>query len=387
MHLTFIKMKYTLTYIIIIALFFSCGKDTDQSNESLTQLQDKKISITKSIDSLNSILRIIESNIDKLDNNNNKNLQAISIITPKEESFKHYIEIQGVVKSDKNIVLRSELGGTVLQIFVREGQQVKKGTVLVQLDDSNLKNNMAELNTEIILAKTTYDRQKRLWEQKIGSEMQYLQTKTQYESLENNVNTLKDQANKMKIIAPFSGVVDEIFSKKGELTNPQTQVVRLVNLDEVYIEADVTETYLPYIKIGNETLVRFPSINIEIVSTVAQVGNVINPNNRSFKTKINIPNKDNNLKPNLLADIKIVDLETNGIVIPSNLIQKDQIGDSYVYTVSNKNYEYLITRKLVKIANEYNHNSLIEDGLSANDTLVNRGARFVRNGEIVRITN
>ena len=380
-------MKYTLTYIIIIALFFSCGKDTDQSNESLTQLQDKKISITKSIDSLNSILRIIESNIDKLDNNNNKNLQAISIITPKEESFKHYIEIQGVVKSDKNIVLRSELGGTVLQIFVREGQQVKKGTVLVQLDDSNLKNNMAELNTEIILAKTTYDRQKRLWEQKIGSEMQYLQTKTQYESLENNVNTLKDQANKMKIIAPFSGVVDEIFSKKGELTNPQTQVVRLVNLDEVYIEADVTETYLPYIKIGNETLVRFPSINIEIVSTVAQVGNVINPNNRSFKTKINIPNKDNNLKPNLLADIKIVDLETNGIVIPSNLIQKDQIGDSYVYTVSNKNYEYLITRKLVKIANEYNHNSLIEDGLSANDTLVNRGARFVRNGEIVRITN
>ena len=378
-------MKYTLTYIIIIALFFSCGKDTDQSNESLTQLQDKKISITKSIDSLNSILRIIESNIDKLDNN--KNLQAISIITPKEESFKHYIEIQGVVKSDKNIVLRSELGGTVLQIFVREGQQVKKGTVLVQLDDSNLKNNMAELNTEIILAKTTYDRQKRLWEQKIGSEMQYLQTKTQYESLENNVNTLKDQANKMKIIAPFSGVVDEIFSKKGELTNPQTQVVRLVNLDEVYIEADVTETYLPYIKIGNETLVRFPSINIEIVSTVAQVGNVINPNNRSFKTKINIPNKDNNLKPNLLADIKIVDLETNGIVIPSNLIQKDQIGDSYVYTVSNKNYEYLITRKLVKIANEYNHNSLIEDGLSANDTLVNRGARFVRNGEIVRITN
>jgi len=387
MHLTFIKMKYTLTYIIIIALFFSCGKDTDQSNESLTQLQDKKISITKSIDSLNSILRIIESNIDKLDNNNNKNLQAISIITPTEESFKHYIEIQGVVKSDKNIVLRSELGGTVLQIFVREGQQVKKGTVLVQLDDSNLKNNMAELNTEIILAKTTYDRQKRLWEQKIGSEMQYLQTKTQYESLENNVNTLKDQANKMKIIAPFSGVVDEIFSKKGELTNPQTQVVRLVNLDEVYIEADVTETYLPYIKIGNETLVRFPSINIEIVSTVAQVGNVINPNNRSFKTKINIPNKDNNLKPNLLADIKIVDLETNGIVIPSNLIQKDQIGDSYVYTVSNKNYEYLITRKLVKIANEYNHNSLIEDGLSANDTLVNRGARFVRNGEIVRITN
>lgn len=379
-------MKYTLTYIIIIALFFSCGKDTEQNNMSLSKLQEKKVSLTKSIDSLNSVLRTVESNIDKHDGNN-INLQAISIISPKEESFKHYIEIQGVVKADKNIVLRSELGGTVLQIFVREGQQVKTGTVLVQLDDSDLNNNLAELNTQIVLAKTTYDRQKRLWEQKIGSEMQYLQAKAQYESLENNVKTLKNQANKMKITAPFSGVVDEIFPKKGELTNPQTQVVRLVNLDEVYIEADVTESYLPYIKTGNETLVRFPSINKEIVSTVAQVGNVINPNNRSFKTKINIPNKDNDLKPNLLADIKIVDLETNGIVIPSNLIQIDQIGDSYVYTVSNKNSEYLITKKLVTVANEYDHNSLIEDGISVNDTLVNKGARFVRNGEIVRIAN
>lgn len=378
-------MKYTLTNLIIVALFLSCGENKDQSNESLSKLQEKKIVLTKSIDSLNSILRTVESNIDKLDNN--KNLQAISILTPKEESFKHYIELQGVVKSDKNIELRSELGGIVLQIYVREGQQVKKGKVMIQLDDSNLKNTLAELNTKIILAKTTYDRQKRLWEQKIGSEMQYLQAKTQYESLENNVNTLNDQANKMKIIAPFSGIVDEIFPKKGELTSPQSPVLRLVNLDEVYVEADVTETYLPYIRVGNETLIRFPSINKEIISEVAQIGNVINPNNRSFKTKISIPYKDNDLKPNLLVDIKIIDFETDGIVIPSNLIQKDQIGDSYVYTVSNKNSEYLITKKLVKVANEYNNYSLIEDGLNANDTLVNMGARFIRNGEIVRIVN
>ena len=120
---------------------------------------------------------------------------------------------------------------------------------------------------------------------------------------------------------------------------------------------------------------------------MSQVGNVINPNYRSFKTKISIPYKDNDLKPNLLVDIKIIDFETDGIVIPSNLIQKDQIGDSYVYTVSNKNSEYLITKKLVKVANEYNNYSLIEDGLNANDTLVNKGARFIRNGEIVRIVN
>ena len=378
-------MKYTITYLFIILLFFSCGKANEQTNESLSNLQERKLSLNKSIDSLNTLLRTVESNIDKLDDS--KTLQSISILTPKNESFKHYIEIQGVVKADKNVELRPELGGTVLQIYVREGQRVKKGKVLIQLDDSNIKNNLAELNTQITLAKTTFDRQERLWEQKIGSEMQYLQAKTQYESLKNNINTLKDQANKMKIVAPFSGIVDEIFPKKGELTNSQTPVVRLVNLDEVYIEADVTETYLPFIKIGNETHVRFPSINKEIISKVAQVGHVINPNNRSFKTKINIPNKDTNLKPNLLADIKIIDFETNGIVIPSFLIQKDQIGNSYVYTVSNQNSEYTISKKIIIIANEYNNTSLIEDGLNANDTLVNRGARFVRRGEIVRIVN
>ena len=378
-------MKNIFTYYLIIIILFSCGKEEDQSNSSLSQLHEEKMFLAKRIDSLNILLKIVESDIDRLDHN--KNLQVITILRPRQEYFKHQIEIQGVVRTDKNIELRPELGGTVLQILVKEGQKVKKGQVLIQLDDSNLEYNLAELNTQITLAKTTYDRQKRLWEQKIGSEMQYLQAKTQYESLENNVNTLKNQVNKMKIIAPFSGVVDEIFPKKGELTNPQTPILRLVNLDKVYIEAEVTESYLPYIKIGNESIISFPSINREIKSTVAQVGNVINPNNRSFKTKINIPNEDNELKPNLLADIKIVDFESNGIVIPSTLIQKDKIGASYVYTVSNKNTEYTVTKKLITIANEYDNKSLIEEGLTDQDTLVNRGSRIVRNGEIVRLVD
>ena len=378
-------MKNIFTYYLLIIILFSCGKEENQSNSSLSQLHEEKMFLSKRIDSLNNLLKVVERDIDKLDHN--KNLQVITILRPRQEHFKHQIEIQGVVRTDKNIELRPELGGIVLEIFVKEGQKVKKGQVLIQLDDSNLEYNLAELNTQIILAKTTYDRQKRLWEQKIGSEMQYLQAKTRYESLENNVNTLRNQANKMKIIAPFSGVVDEIFPKKGELTNPQTPIIRLVNLDKVYIEAEVTESYLPYIKIGNESLISFPSINREIISTVAQVGNVINPNNRSFKTKINIPNEDNNLKPNLLADIKIVDFESNGVVIPSTLIQKDKIGASYVYTVSNRDTEFTVTKKLITIANEYDNKSLIEEGLTDQDTLVNRGSRIVRNGEIVRLVD
>ncbi len=375
-------MKQIILLIFIFSSILSC-KEEIKDPGSLTDLKNQRAIVLKNIDSLNSVLKEIEKNIDQLDTN--KKFQTITIYKPKNDSFKHYIEIQGVVKADKNIEIRPELGGTVIKINVKEGQKVKKGQLLIHLDDSSIQNNIAELNTQLTLAKTTYERQKRLWDQKIGSEMQFLQAKTQLESVENNKATLENQASKMRITAPFSGIVDEIFPRKGELTNPQLPVIRLVNLDEVYLEADVTETYLPYVKVGNGALISFPSINKEISSKVSQVGNVINPNNRSFKTKIKISNKDGSLKPNLLADIKIVDFESEGIIISSSLIQKDKSGQSYVYTVSNKNSEYIIIKKIIEITKEYDHNSLIGKGLTKNDTLVNRGTRIVNEGELVRI--
>ena len=375
-------MKHIVTFLFIFILFFSCTKET-KTSESLIELQNKKTALIKNIDSLNTILKSVEKNIEKIDDT--KKLQAVSISYPKIEDFKHYIEIQGVVKADKNIEIRPELGGTVLKITVAEGQKVKKGQLLIHLDDSSLQNNITEINTQLSLAKTTFERQKRLWDQKIGSEMQFLQAKAQLEGLENNKATLINQVSKMRITAPFSGIVDEVFPKKGELTNPQLPVIRLVNLDEVYIEADVTETFLPFIKVGNTALITFPSINKEIKSKIALIGNVINPNNRSFKTKINIKNSDNTLKPNLLADIKIVDFEENGIIIPSSLIQKNKQGDNYIYTVSNKNSEYVVSKRLVEITKEYNQNSLIKSGLKITDTLVNKGARIVKDGELVKI--
>jgi len=377
-------MKHVITLLFIFILFFSCSEEKEKP-QSIVELQTRRASITKTIDSLNSVLKGIEKNIEKLDGT--KRIQAVSIQLPKNENFKHYIEIQGVVKADKNIEIKPELGGTVLSINVIEGQKVRKGQLLIQLDDSSIQNKIAEINTQLLLAKTTFDRQKRLWDQKIGSEMQFLQAKTQLEGLENNKKTLNNQVSKMRITAPFSGVIDEIYPKKGELTNPQLPIIRLVNLDKVYIEADVTETYLPFIKVGNEALISIPSINKEIKSKIDIIGNVINPNNRSFKTKINISNKDNSLKPNLLADIKIVDFEENGVIIPSSLIQKNKNGDNFVYTVSNKNSEYVVSKTIIEISEEYNHNSLIKSGLSVNDTLINKGARIVKDGELVKIIN
>lgn len=375
-------MKNILTFLII-TIVISCNKEIQKS--SLEDLNTQKMTLVSKIDSMSKELKSIEKEISILDIN--KKYQIVTTIPAEIKEFKHYLEIQGVVQADKNIEIHPELGGTVKSILVKEGQKVFAGQVLIQLDDSSIRNSINELTTQLNLAKTTFERQERLWNQKIGSEMQYLQAKAQKENLENNIATVKNQARKMKIIAPFSGIVDEIFPKNGELTNPQSPVVRLINLKKVYVEADITETYLPVIKIGTDVIVNFSSINKEINSKIAQIGHYINPDNRSFKTRINISNIDQSIKPNLLADLKILDFETKGITIPSNLIQQDQKGNDYVFTIQTENGQNKVVKSLVNVANEYDHKVFISEGLSENDTIVNAGARLVKTGETVQIKN
>ena len=375
-------MKKIITLFVTTALLISCAEEVKKT--SLVELNEQKITLVSKIDSLSQELKTLESEISKLDTS--KKLQIITTIPVKNGTFKHYVEVQGVVQADKNIEIRPELGGTVTHIYVKEGQNVTAGQTLVQLDDASIKTSIAELNTQLNLANTTFERQERLWNQKIGSEMQYLQTKAQKESLENNLANLKTQAKKMKIIAPFSGIVDEIFPKNGELTNPQMPVVRLLNLNKVYVEADVTETYLPVIKKGTETIVNFPSIHKEMNAKVTQIGNFINPNNRSFKTRINLSNKDQSIKPNLLADIKFLDFKAEGIIIPSNLVQQDQNGKDYVFTIQTKNGEHTVVKNSIIAFKEYKNEVYVSEGLTKNDTIVNEGARQVQAGEVVKIT-
>ena len=374
-------MKNILLLFIAFAISISCGKEI--KNGSLEELNTKKTTIVSKIDSLNKELKLLDQEIIKLDES--VKLHLVTVRPVKNDIFKHFIEIQGVVQTDKNIEIKPELGGVIRSIYVKEGQKVYSGQTLVQLDDSSIRNNIAELDTQINLAKTTFERQERLWKQKIGSEMQYLQAKAQKESLENNLATLRTQARKMKIIAPFSGIVDEIFPKNGELTSPQSPVIRLINLDKVYVEADVTETYLTVVKNGTEASIFFPSIDKKIDSKISQISNYINPDNRSFKVKINIPNKDQHIKPNLLADLKILDFKAEGLIIPSTLVQQDQKGNNYVYTLETKANEKVVVKKLISVANEYKNEIFVSDGLDAKDTLVNAGARLVKAGDIVKI--
>jgi len=372
---------------ILFTLFITLGSCESEKapKTSLESLQANKLIIQNKMDSLSNQLKDIEHAINKLDTV--KKLQKITVLTTKDTLFNHYIALQGVVASDQNVSLRPEMGGTIQRIYVKEGQRVRKGQTLVQLDASSLNDKVAELNTQLNLAKTNFERQERLWNQKIGSEMQYLNAKAQKESLERSLNSLYTQLGKMKIKAPFSGIIDAIFPNVGELTSPQTPVIRLINLNRVYLEVDVPETYLTAIKKGTSVLVDFPSINKKITAKVNEIGNYINPDNRSFQIKIELSNKDHSIKPNLLADLKINDLSTTGVVLPANLIQMNQSGDQFVYAIKKDSLQTSVVKRILKVGKESNNQVLITDGLKPNEQLVLEGAKFVKDGDQVEITN
>ena len=374
-------MKKIYAYATLV-LVSSCGKIAKQS-ENLLELNSKKEVLIEQIDSLSQVLNSVELNISKLDTN--KRLTAVNTIKAQRKLFQHFIEVQGTVEAEQSVELYPESSGSITNIFVEEGQSVYKGQTLIQIDNSILKTNMAELQTQLELASTTYERQKRLWDQNIGSEIQFLQSKAKKEGLENSIESLKAQAKKLKLSAPFSGTVDEVFSKIGGLATPMTPAIRLVNLKQVHVESEVTETYLKHIQKGTEVELFFPTIGKNISTKVSQVGNYINPNNRSFKIRIKVNNPNSELKANLLADLKINDFKQNGIVIPTKLIQKDRKGDSYVYTLKKEEEGYLVEKTYIVQKMTYANESFIAEGLLEDALIVDKGARLIKANETVII--
>ena len=369
------------TYALIgISLMLSCGKTSKQS-ASLLELNSNKRDLIQQIDSLSSLLKSVELNISKLDTN--KRLTRVTALKSEEKMFQHFIEVQGSVEADQSVELYPESSGNITKIFVREGQSISKGRPLVQIDNSILESSKVELQTQLDLAATTFERQKRLWNQNIGSEIQYLQAKAKKEGLENSLESLKSQAKKLKITAPFSGTVDEVFAKTGGLANPMFPALRLINLDQIHVESEVTETYLKYIKKGTEVELYFPSIDKKINTKVDQVGNYINPNNRSFKVRMNVNNTDGTLKANLLADVKISDFKEVGIVIPSNLIQKDRMNKPFVYTLVKDDKFFRVKKSYILEKMSYENESFISEGLEADALIVDKGSRLVKGDETV----
>jgi membrane fusion protein (multidrug efflux system) len=270
---------------------------------------------------------------------------------------------------------------------VREGQQVAKGTLLMTLDGAIVARNIDEVKTQLELATALFEKQSRLWKQQIGSEVQYLEAKNRKESLETRLATLQSQFNLTRIRAPFDGVIDEIFPKKGELVGPATPVIRLVNLKEVHINSDVSERYVGQLKKGTPVIVEIPNTGLIFESEVMQVGQYIKPDNRTFRIQVRVPNQEGLFKPNLLASVRIRDYQVDSAVtIPNSLLLQTPEGNDFVFVVKGGNGQSASVHKtIVKTGRSYSGRTEILEGLDKGATIVEKGARSVKDGQRVQV--
>ena len=362
-----------------------------QACEQPSELDKKRAKLKKKKSELNEIrseITALESEISAMDPEfakANRKSTLVSIIPVEKTDFKSYVEISGSVESRKNVDITAETIGTVEKIYVDEGQYVKQGQLLVRLENEILQTNLAELKTSYELAKTMFERQSNLWDKKIGTEVQYLEAKNRKESLENQMKTLKAQIDKTYIRAPFGGTVDALDAKIGMLAQPGIPLIRLVSMENMYITADISETYIGSFNRGNPALVSIPALNLEFESEISSVGQVINPDNRTFSIEVKVPVLKERLKPNLISVIKIKDYEIEDApVIPTNLIQKDGEGD-FVYIISHEG-DILTARKVsINRGKTYQNRTVVLNGLTGGESLIDEGFRDVSDGVNVKI--
>src|SRR5690554_5525155 len=384
-------MKKASLIFISTILLSSCGKNetsVDQviENGNLQEIRTKLDAITIQHDQLGADMRRLSAAVKELDTTSN--LALVTAIKAKDTLFHHYIELQGNVATKENILINAEHSGTLQQVFVTEGQKVRKGQVLAKIDDGGLEAQLAQLKAQSNLAKTTFERQKRLWDQNIGSEIQFLQAKTQYESNKNAVAQLEKQLSKSKVIAPFSGTIEQINSEQGSNISIGTPIMRIVSLDQMYIETEVPEKYLPSITKGTDVIAVFPVLNKKVDTEVRQVSNYINPSNRTFKIEVDVPNKDQMIKPNLTAKVVINDYSNDStFLVPQSIISENSDGEQYLYIASNMldNGEAEVHQVVVKTGKTQGDLVEILDGIKTGDYLINEGARSVQEGQRVKI--
>ncbi len=371
-----------LLYLSAFSLFLlSCtnAKKTENIDELISAknvkaLQEKKSALQADVTKIEEALATLDVKKDEA---------LVSIMTVKDTVFNHYLDIQGSVDTKENILVQPEFSGTLLSLTVKAGDHVTKGQVLGRIDDGGMSQQLANAENQYALAKTTYERQKNLWDKKIGSEIQYLQSQTQMVSAQKSVAQIKAQLAKTIIRAPFTGSIDEVYVEKGQVVAPSVQgLMRIVNLGNMYVSTTVPESYIGKLKVGTVVDVYLTSLGKTYKGKVRQVGNFINPNNRSFGIEVGVPNPDNLLRPNQVAKLKIIDYTNkNSIVVPSNIVQEDGKGNQYLYTVEGSNGKTGKAKKVIVTVGKSSDNvTEILSGLSANEIIVTEGVNNISDG-------
>lgn len=392
-------MKRVNKLIIIIFsvsfIWMSCSEEKKIKRQStakiiatqdLNKIKKKKTEVKNRYDKLREELTLLNEEIEKLDTI--EKLPLVTVLNVKSTFFKHFLELQGSVETNENVIIYPEFSGILSTIYVKEGQPVKKEQLLAKIDDGGLSNQLGQLKVQYQLSKTTYERQKRLWNQKIGSEMQYLQAESNMKAQEEGIAVMKDRLEKTYVRAPFSGIIDDVITERGSVVAPRSELFKLVNLDKMYVRSDVPEIYLPNIKIGTSVEVYLPVLGKKIEAQISRMSHTIDKDNRTFSIEIEIPNKDGQLKPNLTARLKINDYTNEkAILVPESIISENAEGEQYVYIAqqSSGKERAKALKRMIKTGLSQDGKVEITSGLKEGDRIIDEGARNVKPGLRIEI--
>ncbi len=387
-------MKKIYSILVLSLLLVACGSSENgsvsQTIESgdLEAIRSMKTNLTNQLNGIETDLVALEAAIANLDTN--ENLPLVTTFEVQPQVFNHYLDLQGNVKTRENVLLYPEMAGTLLTVKVKKGARVSKGQILAVIDNGGMSNQLSQLKTQAALAQTTFERQATLWEQKIGSEIQYLQSKAQAEAQANAVLQLEKVLAKAQITAPFSGVIDQVLKDPGTVVSPGngSEVFRLINLSNMYIEVDVPEGYLGAVTKGKKAGVYFPVLQDSVNAVVRETGNYINPNNRSFSAEIAVENPNGQIKPNLNARVHINDYTNeNALLIPQSVISENAAGEQYAYVAELNNGEAIAKRHIITTGKTQGDFVEITSGINAGDLIIKEGARSVKDAQAVKILN
>lgn len=371
--------------LLIAPLAFMAACSQPAVEGDLQTLTAQRDSIKTVVDGLNAQITDLDAAIAALDTT--ASYDAVTAFEVNPDLFYHYFEVFGTVEADKSINLFPLNSGKVERIHVKAGQKVSQGQLLVSLDTDLMESSLKELETALALAQTVFKKQQKLWiDEQIGSEIQYLQAKNNYDGLAQKLETLKEQMAMSEVRAPFAGTIDEVFAKVGELAAPQMPAVRLVNTSGVYVKADVPESYANRVKVGTPANVAFTSMDFEVAAEVLQVGQFIQAGNRTFSINVSLPADPGSVKPNQMVHVALQDYWNDAaLAVPSSLIQQDVEGNDFVFVLQNKGAYSEVAKVFVKTGLSYEGRTEIKSGIEAGAQLVDKGSRSVRTGQRVHV--
>ena len=382
-------MRYAL-FILLMAILISCNQN-QEIDQNPTTIEGKRKLLNQKKDQLDQLeaeIAELTQDLVKNDPSLEKKKKIVTTIPVTTSSFTKFINLEGVVIADKTANAVSETPGRITQLYVKEGDYVNKGATIATLDMESVNTQKNDILNNLELARDIYNRRSKLWAQNIGSEIQYLEAKNNVERLEKSLELINVQLSKGKVYAPISGVIDMEFLEQGELASPGMPIVQILNTRDVKVQVDLPERYLSILKRGLKVNVFFPSLDLTQSGKVSLIGRSIDPANRTLKFEVDVPNRNGMLKPNLLAELQLIEKNIDDVItVPLEIIQQDVNNNSFVMMADNVDGEQKAIKKEVAVADVYEGIAMIEDGLSSGDVLINDGARLVSNMEGIEIIN